>query len=35
MAKLKAHLIVVGYAVFFGLLAYAFIHLMLWLLKST
>jgi len=35
MEKLKAHLLVFGYAVFFGLLAYAFIHLMLMILKST
>ncbi len=35
MEKLKAHLMVVGYAMVFGLGAYAVIHLMLWILKQT
>jgi len=32
MEKLKAHLLVIGYAVFFGIGAYAFIHLLIWIL---
>lgn len=32
MEKLKAHLQVIAYGVFFGLLAYAFIHLLILIL---
>lgn len=35
MEKLKVHLKVFGYAVIFGLGAYAAIHLLLWVLKQT